>query len=403
MPSASLPIVQDLVLIGGGHSHAIALKKLGMQPLAGVRVTLITEALDTPYSGMLPGHVAGIYSHKACHIALQPLCQFAHAQLLIDSVIDLDLENNRVICANRPPVPFDFLSINIGSTPATLSIPGASQYATPVKPVREFLATWEQLLKQVTQTPQTPLILSIVGGGAGGAELAMAIQTRLKSLQPAVAFQLHLFQRDAQLMPHYNAWVRDRVQKILRQKGVHLHLGETVCELSRHQVRCESGLSVECDRIFWVTQASAPPWLKAAGLATDSQGFISINNYLQSVSHPHIFAAGDIATLVNHPRPKAGVFAVRQGKPLYNNLKQALLGKPLKSYIPQQQYLSLLGTGDRSAIAAWSSLAGESPLFWFWKDYIDRAFMAQFSHLPLIPETPALKNAIAKEAAGRTK
>jgi len=405
-------MVKHLVLVGGGHSHAIVLKMFGMQPLAGMRLTLITEASDTPYSGMLPGHVAGFYSHEECHIDLQPLCQFAQARLLIDQVIGLDLKNNKVICANQPPVAFDFLSINIGSTPA-ISLPEVSQYATPVKPVRKFLTDWEQLLKQEIQTPQKPLCLSIVGGGAGGVELAMSMHTRLqqvgKNLQAAVPLQLHLFHRDVELMPHYNRWVRRRVQEILSQRGVQLHLGETVSKVAPYQVKCESGLRVECDRIFWVTQASAPPWLQAAGLATDSKGFIWINDTLQSVSHPHIFAAGDVATMVNHPRPKAGVFAVRQGKPLFHNLQQALRGKPLKAYIPQKRYLSLIGTGDRAAIAAWGIFGWESPLFWYWKDYIDRQFMAQFSNLPQRPETAdptprhTLKAAAAKVATDRTE
>lgn len=341
MQQASAPIVKDLVLVGGGHSHAIALRMFGMQPLSGVRITLITEASDTPYSGMLPGHIAGFYSRDESHIDLRPLAQFAQAQLYIDQVIGLDLTNKKVLCANRPPVAFDLLSIDIGSTPAKTSVPGAAEYAIPAKPVSQLLAQWNQLVDSVIQTPQKPICLGIVGGGAGGVELALAIQSHLHQIlkaaqQPLNNLEIHLFHRDAELMPNYNSWVRRRFKDILIQRGIQLHLQETVSEVQPQKVKCESGLKVECDRIFWVTQASAPAWIGTAGLATDSKGFIVVHDTLQSISHPDVFAAGDIATMVNHPRPKAGVFAVRQGKPLFKNLRRSLLRQPLKPYKPQK-------------------------------------------------------------------
>ena len=383
--SLSQPIFKNLVLIGGGHSHAIALKLFGINPIPGVQLTLITESSDTPYSGMLPGHVAGFYTHEQSHINLSSLAQFAQANLIIDQAISLDLEKNQVICANHPPVTFDLLSINIGSTPAREPVLGAAKYAIAVKPVKQFLAVWNDLLEKFSENPQKPISLSIVGGGAGGVELAMAMRSRLdqilkNSQQPKHHLKIHLCHRDAELLPHHNRWVRSHVQKILTQKGIELHLGEKVNQVQPHQLQCESGLTIDSDYIFWVTQASAPTWLQSAGLATDN-GFVLVNDTLQSLSHPHIFASGDIATMVNHPRPKAGVFAVRQGKPLFQNLQQALLGKPLKPYIPQKQYLSLIGTGDKSAIASWGVCGCASPLLWRLKDQIDRNFMLQFKDL----------------------
>jgi len=148
-----------------------------------------------------------------------------------------------------------------------------------------------------------------------------------------------------------------------------------------YQICCESGFKLKCDRIFWVTQASAAHWIAESGLATDSNGFMQVNDCLQSVSHPNVFAAGDICTMVNYPRPKAGVFAVRQGKPLFENLQQFLLAKPLKPFAPQSQYLGLIGTGSKSAIASRGNFMWESPLLWYWKDWIDRQFMQQFRRL----------------------
>ena len=129
-----------------------------------------------------------------------------------------------------------------------------------------------------------------------------------------------------------------------------------------------------------MTQASAANWIEESGLATDSNGFMQVNDCLQSVSHPNVFGAGDIAAMVNYPRPKAGVFAVRQGKPLFENLQQFLLAKPLKPFAPQSQYLGLIGTGNKRAIASRGNFMWESPLLWYWKDWIDRKFMQKFSN-----------------------
>ena len=387
MQQAIAPIVQDLVLVGGGHSHAIALKIMGMKPLPGVRVTLITDTSHTPYSGMLPGHVAGFYSFDQTHIDLRRLAGFAQAQLYIDKAVGLDLDKNQVLCAHRPPVSFDYLSIDIGSTPEEIAVPGAADYAIPAKPVPQLLSAWYQLLEEVASKPEKPLSIGIVGGGAGGVELAMNMQSHLHRVlrnaqQPIDNLKIHLFHRGAELLPGHNRWVSQRLEKILTERGIELHLQESVSEVFPHKVVCESGLTVECNHIFWVTTASAPSWIEVSGLATDSRGFVLVGDTLQSVSHPHILAAGDVATMRNHSRPKAGVFAVRQGKPLYKNLRRILSGKPLKPYVPQKRYLSLIGTGDKRAIASWESLGWHSPLLWRWKDHIDRKFMRRFEDLP---------------------
>ncbi|MCP6760470.1 MAG: FAD-dependent oxidoreductase [Fischerella sp. CENA71] len=392
------PITKDLVLIGGGHSHAIAVLMFGMKPLSGIRLTLITDKVDTPYSGMLPGYIAGFYSYEQCHINLRQLTNFAKAELYIDQVIDLDLENKKVICANRPEVAFDLLSIDIGSTSATISVPGAAEYTIRAKPVANLLHNWNQLLEKLTEHQQEDLAIGIVGGGAGGVELALSMQAHLYQASKVYPHKfsskrevmdnntpkqgnldIHLFQRDAHLMPNHHWSVQRTVKQLIIKRGIQLHLGESVCKVEPGKVICKSGLMVECDRIFWVTQASAPQWLKATGLATDEQGFILVSDTLQSLSHQYVFATGDIATMVNHPRPKAGVFAVRQGKPLFENLQRFLLDRPLKPYIPQKQYLSLIGTGDGRAIATRGCLTlPPHRLLWQWKDWIDRRFMEQF-------------------------
>jgi len=383
----SRQVMQDLVLVGGGHSHAIALKSFGMKPMDAVRITLITDVMHTPYSGMLPGYLAGLYRFDECHIDLRPLANFAGVKLIQDRAIALDLEKNQVTCENHPPISFDVLSLDIGSTPAVTTVPGAKDYAIPVKPISKFLTYWETLLAEVQQHPERPLRIGVVGGGAGGVELSLAAQAHLQRIyqnagQSAQMLEVHLFQRNPELLPERGPWVRRRMQKVMQERGIHLHLDAPVMEVGPDWVRCESGEVVGCDRLFWVTQAAAAPWLRSSGLATDERGFLWVNDYLQSISHPQVFAAGDVATMQNHPRPKAGVFAVRQGKPLTENLRRAIQGRSLQAFVPQKQFLILIGLGDRTAVASRGPLGlGPAAWIWNWKDRIDRQFMEKFSDL----------------------
>lgn len=386
---------QQLVLIGGGHSHAIALKEWKKKPLLDVELTLITDVLLTPYSGMLPGYIAGFYRFEEIHINLQKLAQFSQVQLILSPAIGLDLKKKQVICADHSPISFDILSIDIGSTPNRLTVTGASEYAIPAKPVPKLLQAWDKLLNRVDQNPNEPLSITIVGGGAGGVELALNMQARLARIlqenlisNPESLINFHLFHRNNQLLENHNSWVSKTVENLLRKRNIQLHLSETVQAIqpinhNTYQISSKSSLNIHSHFIFWVTQASAPDWIKASGLNTDSQGFILTKNTLQSVSHDFVFATGDIATMRDFPHPKAGVFAVRQGKPLSQNWRNLLLNKPLKPYFPQQRYLSLIGTGDQSAIASWGNWGWQSPWLWCWKDHIDRSFMAQFNVISL--------------------
>lgn len=374
---------QKLVLIGGGHAHAIALRQWGLNLLPDVDLTLISDVENTPYSGMLPGHVAGFYSYDETHIDLRSLAQFAGAEFICDRAIGIDLESNQVICESGQ-FKFDYLSLDIGSIPQSLTVPGAKEYAVPAKPVPDFLDAWYKLKQLAASNPEQPLSMAIVGGGAGGVELALNMQTCLKDiLKGKNTPEIHLIHRGKQLLSGHNPWVSNQLAKIMQQRGIKLELQQEVKEVFAEGLICHSGLEIAASQIFWVTQAAAPSWIQESALKTDDQGFILVADTLQSISHPHIFAAGDIATMVNYQRPKAGVFAVRQGQPLFNNWQNILTQQPLQSYLPQAKYLALIGTGDFKAIASWGSCGWRSALCWRLKDYIDRKFMNQFVNLNL--------------------
>ena len=386
MKASTDPVVKDLILIGGGHSHAAVLKMFGMKPIPGVRVTLIARDVQTPYSGMLPGYVAGHYDYDQAHIDLRPLTRFASARLFHDSASAIDTQNKQIICENRPPVSYDLLSINIGSQPEITSAPGAAEFTTPVKPINRFVERWCRLMQRVLEQ-QGPHRIAVVGAGAAGVEILLAIQFRLRQLldqqqRNNEQIEFHLVSKSRQIMPSFPHAVAQKFERILAEREVHVHRGAEATMARANGLTLSDGSWLELDEVLWVTGASAPAWLKKSGLDVDQHGFIQANDYLQSTSHSDIFAAGDIVNVVNHPRPKAGVFAVRQGKPLAGNLRRALLNLPLKSFRPQKSVLAIVSSGDKYAIANKSIFSLGGTIIWTWKDWIDRRWMARYSDLP---------------------
>ena len=385
MNGARGPALKDLVLIGGGHSHVIVLRRLGMRPVPGLRVTVIARDVHTPYSGMLPGLIAGHYGFDDVHVDLDPLSGFANARLYHDEAVGLDLPNRTVRCRNRPPVPYDVLSIDVGATPA-INAAGAGDHAVPLKPIATLVERWERLKARVREAPRA-LRIGVVGAGAAGVEIVLAAQHALGRLlaedgRAAEEPAFHLFSAADRILPAHNRGARARFARVLRARGVEVHVGARVEAVRPGAVVVEGGTACELDEVIWAAEAGAPSWPAEAGLDVDERGFIRVAATLESTSHAGVFAAGDVAAVVDHPREKAGVFAVRQGPPLDANLRRAVRGEPLEPFRPQRRFLSLISAGDRYAVASRGRWSLEGRWVWAWKDRIDRRFMARFSNLP---------------------
>lgn len=386
MQTSDQPVLRDIVLIGGGHSHVGVLKSFGMKPIPGVRLTLICTDLHTPYSGMLPGYVAGHYDYDDVHIDLLRLATFSGARVYRDEVIGIDRAGQKVLCKNRPPVPYDQLSINIGSTPQLQSVPGAAEHAVAVKPIRNFNERWLALHQRVVSHAGKTTI-AVVGAGAGGVELLLAMQFRLRNELKKLGrnpddLQFHLFTSSETILPTHNAGVRSRFDAVLEQRGVKVYRNAEVTQVRAGSLLTSSGLQVEADEIIWVTRAGGAAWLKSTGLKLDAEGFIEVTDTLQTVTDSLIFAAGDIASMVNCKLEKAGVFAVRMGPPLTENLRRAVGGIALQAYRPQTSWLALISTGDKFAVASRGALGFAGQWVWKWKDWIDQRFMRKFSEFP---------------------
>ncbi len=390
MEKPAQPVLRDIVLVGGGHSHVGVLRSFAMNPQPGVRLTLICRDTHTPYSGMLPGYIAGHYSYDDVHIDLSRLAEAAGARFYRDEAVGLNRRERKVKCRNRPDVPYDLLSINIGSTPRVDQSRGAADHAVPVKPIHRFHSRWQALLGRL-QRHQGPMRIAVVGAGAGGVELTLAMQHRLqrelhRTAEKTEEPEFHLFNSAPSILPTHNQGVRRRFERILAKRGVQVHTGTRIDRVEGHRLVTVDGKPFEADEVLWVTEAGGAAWLRDTGLTLDQAGFIRVRDTLQTVTDPEIFAAGDIATMVNHPREKAGVFAVRQGKPLADNLRRAVQGKPLRDYQPQKRWLALISTGDQYAIASRGAMAFAGRWVWRWKDWIDRRFMDRFNKLPAMAE-----------------
>lgn len=369
----------NLVLVGGGHSHSIVLKLWSKKRVSGVKVTLISNVKNTPYSGMLPEYISGFYSYEESHINLVKLAEVAGIELIIDEVINIDGDEKIVSCKSGLKISFDVLSLDIGSSPEKSQIEGANLYAIPIKPIPLFLEKWHKIIDLAQNNPDDKMSLTIVGGGAGGVELALNIHHKLIKVLSTKNLTINLIHRGKRILSNHSLSLSKKLTKILEQNQINIYLNQEVKSIDNQKITLFSGKNIDSNYTFLVTQASAPIWLKNSSIETDIKGFIMVKNTLQSVNYPYIFASGDIANIRDYLCPKAGVFAVKQGIPLYQNLCLYLTEKPLILYYPQKNYLNIIGTGNKNAVASWGNIAGESPLIWYWKQYLDDNFMKQFA------------------------
>lgn len=372
---------QDLVLVGGGHSHALLLLRWAMNPLPGVRVTLVSEGSESPYSGMLPGLVAGHYQRDDVYIDLRNLCRHAGVRFIQARVQRIDPAQHTLALEERPPLAFDVLSINTGATP-DLSVPGSAQYTIPVKPIARFWPAWLQQ-RDVLLRKTTPADIAVVGGGAGSVELVLAMAHALRDAP--VQHRLHLVSRGERLLPGYPARMLNWLQHRLHRHAIAVHLQADVVRVTPDRLHLADGKTLATDTVFWCTQARGAHWLAQSDLDVTDMGFVRVQPTLQTLHWPMIFAAGDCAWIDATPTARAGVYAVRQAPVLGHNLRAFLQQRPLKHYHPQRHFLSLLATGGKDAVGARGVLPLAGTWLWRWKDRIDRRFMSMLQRLPVLP------------------
>lgn len=367
-----------MLLVGGGHSHIEVIRRFGLTPPADIDLTLVSREATAAYSGMLPGHVAGLYPFAAIGIDLPRLCRAAAARgasvrFEAATVDGIDLAAKTVHTADGGALPYDILSLNLGSTP---SRPGDSGLA--VKPIPEFIGALETLRERVAAASR-PLRLAVVGAGPAGVELALALRRRLAgpATGDGAAVRLTLVAASPEVLPGRSARTRRLIGATLRHHGIAVELSFDVVAFRGGELIGAAGRTLPADEVVWATNATAPKWLRQTGLALDDDGFVRVDAALRSVSHASVFAAGDIAAPPGGA-PKAGVFAVRQGPVLADNLRRAATGGRLRHYRPQRHWLALISTADGRAVADKFGLSLHGRWVWHWKDWSDRRFVRRY-------------------------
>ncbi|MFC1457520.1 FAD-dependent oxidoreductase [Microvirga arabica] len=375
MASSDKKAGKRLLLVGGGHAHVLVLETFARKPEPGLTITLVSKDCLTPYSGMLPGHLAGAYTRDEIHIDLERLARAARAGLILDEAVGFDRAGRRVRLKGGGELTYDIVSVDIGITPDLSGIAGAEEHALAVKPIGSLLDKWDSLVDSAL-APNGPRRVAIVGGGAAGICLAFAVAAFFRNrLSDAIKVSLI----GASNAPGINAGMQRRIARALKRRGIAVHADDPASRIDQNGVTLASGRFVPADAVLVSTHAAPPPVLATADWAKDESGFLAIGPTLQILNDKAAFAAGDCAIMVAHPRPKAGVFAVRQGPVLARNLRRVVRGEALETTIPQRDHLLLIATGDGRAIGGRGRLlAFGGRLAWRLKDFIDRRFMRRF-------------------------
>lgn len=365
------PATHDVVLVGAGHTNMHIVRMLRMHPIAGVRLTVISPSGNAPYSGMLPGTLAGIYSSADMNVDLYRAVEPTGTQLIVAPAIGLDPAKRRVFLKDRPPVRFDICSVGIGSIPAMRELWAHQENVLSIKPMATFLDRLNSRLDELAD--RNPLRLSVVGGGAAGSEVAFCVESYLKSRK--IKSEVSLVDSGTQPLKGYLPKTRALAMAEFKRRGIQVLAEHRVIGFEDDRLLFEKSEPHRTDLVIWAAAAAPPPILEAFDLPKADDGFLAVNKTLLTTSGAPVFVVGDTASFVDQDVQKAGVYAVREGPVLWENIKRKLNNRPLTEYEPQTGFMSLLATGDGRAIGQYKGWATLGRWVWKVKDHIDRKFM----------------------------
>ena len=365
--------MKRLLLAGAGHAHLDVIRNLATKPWPGVEVTLICPYPRQIYSGMIPGWIAGQYTLDQCAAPLAALVEKAGIRWVQDSVCGLDAANSVADCQSAGEIPYDVISIDTGARVESSAFSNSTAPLLPIRPLEQFASGWKAI--EAALIASGTARLAIIGGGAAGVELALAVDYALRQHLTSAQVSVVLVSRGVLLGGHAPGVVK-RVDKLLKSRGIALYSGRA----SGHDdgLILDSGELIACDCIIAATGVAPPAWLATSGLALCEHGFIAAGDGQQSTSHNNVFAAGDVSSRIDFPHAKSGVYAVRAGPVLTVNLQRALNKQEPTSYQPQKRSLYLLATGPREAVLSWGTFSAGGAWAWMLKDWIDRRFMRQY-------------------------
>lgn len=395
--SSTVPTQKAVLLLGAGNAHLSFVRMFGMRPVPGVAVTLVSEASVIPYSAMVPGHLARDYRIDEITIDLVRLCAAMKVRLVPARAVGLDVHTRKVSFAHRPELTYDVLSLGLGSMPARPPSLANAPSSWPMRPLASLIERLDNLERQL-QLSSRPFHLVVVGGGASGCELTLAIRKRFFSFPH---FRLTLLHSHDRLLPQFPARAGHAFADLMRRQDVTLRLDAQVIAGDDTALELLGGERLTYDAVLWATNAGPPDLLRDSGLRRSEDGFLLVHDTLQSLSHPEVFGTGDCIAIESYPDlPKNGVYAVREGGVLFDNVARFLRDRPLIPFRPQKRCLCLLNSGDGAAVFTYGPFTWKSRLVRWLKDRIDRAWIDKFSRFPAMTPTDATEEAPQMRCGG---
>ena len=368
-------LAKKIVLVGGGHTHCLVLKKLIELKIENLDITVVSPDSKSPYSGMLTGFIAGLYQEHEIFIDLAPLMKKLNARFICDSVNQIDFNKKEISTENSTKISYDILSINCGGVPETTEIDGAVNHAAALKPISTFQKKFTAFLTSAMDPGKTYNLVQ-VGGGIAGIECVLGFASRCEKI--GIKFQVSLVEAQNEIALNHSFLVQRSLKKLLKRKNIALFLGQPAVQINSSGVVLKNKVELEADFVALGTPVKPQLWVEKLDLKHDHK-FILINDYLET-SVPDVFASGDVARNPQQVIPRAGVFAVRQATTLSHNLLAAVFDQEKIKYKPQKNYLNLIMDGQGNALASRGLIFfPNSKIMWKLKNFIDRKFLNQFN------------------------
>ncbi len=360
---------KTLLLVGGGHAHVEVLRLLAEKPLGDADIALFDPSPSVWYSGMVPGVIAGHYQPAEAKVNLWALCQRARVRFIEAAITNVDPALQRVYTAAGDRHFYDVVSFDVGSVSRSVpASPGA--YTVPVKPIDALLTA----INEREAIRSSSLAIQIIGGGAAALEVALGLAHRWRG---APEKKIGIVSGGVLLQGMPRA-ARKAALAACAAARVTVRESTPVQLIEPTRLVLSSGEFIPSQVTLLATGPAPAPLIAEIEVTKTDDGSIAVNSGLQSRSHKNLFAAGDCAGNPKASYPKSGVFAVRQGPVLYENLRRAIRGGDLQSYDHKAAALALISLGEQRAIAVRNGFALTGAWAWRWKDRIDRAWMAKY-------------------------
>ncbi|RWZ52287.1 pyridine nucleotide-disulfide oxidoreductase [Halobacillus fulvus] len=355
-----------LLLVGAGHSHLEVLRRLTEERIDDVDICMVSPSRYQYYSGMFSGYTEGLYATEDTRIDVRQLARQARVHFIEKRAVEVRPKQHKLICHDRSVYPFDVISFDIGSR----SLPEHLEetQARTIKPNYTFIEEIERI-RETTH----PLV---VGGGAAGTEIALSLHAYKEKQGIPGNVRLVTSER---LLPDTPSWVSKRMESLFEKKGIQVWENEKVEEVDEDYIMTGKGNKIRHTGVLWLGGAVSDPIFKHSDLDTDDKGFAHVESTLQFKDYPFMFGAGDCVTMLDHPKlPKSGVYAVRQGPVLADNLYHFFKKEPLQEYDPQKQALYILSVGHQKGFLIYGPVSFCNRRAWKMKNKIDRDFMKKY-------------------------